>query len=219
MIRAPWMALARWFVPAACGLMLAMPAATLPGDHVGIRRFQTPSVGPDIRLGQTFIMPVDGLHAIEIFPVSVGIPPSGDVLFELYEVGSERLATRVRNVEVPAEDLLRGSSYSFEFAPILDSKDHTYRLDLIASPADGVAFWATKGERYPGGRMHANGRERWADLAFRVHAPTLSVWGQFKALHARSPVRVYVVAAALAAFFLLVSRVLHGLTGTLSESD
>ncbi len=207
---------ARWAVPVASALLLVMPSVTLPGDNLGIRGFRTPPLGPDIRVGQTFVMPVDGLRAIDVFPAIVGNGPAGDVSFELYEVhdvGRERRVTRIRSLQVPAAFRLRGPSYRFAFAPILDSRDRTYRLDLVASGATGVAFWATRGERYPGGRMHANGRERWADLAFRVHAPVATVWERLMALHERSPARVYAVVAALAGLALLAPLVLRTLTG------
>lgn len=211
-------AAAWWLMPIGYGLLFVMPSVMLPGDNLGIRRFRTPPLGPNIRLGQTFVMPTDGLHAIDVSPVGAGTRPAGDVLFELYELhdaGFERVATRVRSLEVPAEDLLGGSSYGFDFTPILDSKDRTYRLDLVPSPAQGVAFWATKGERYPGGRMQVNGRERWADLVFRVHAPIPSVWERLMTLHERSPARVYAVVAAFAGLSLLVPLVLHALAGIL----
>lgn len=213
---------AAWcLMPIAYGLLLVMPSIMLPGDNLGVRGFQTPPLGPNLRLGQTFLMTVDGLRAIEIFPVPVGGRLRGDVLFELYEIdaaGYGRRVSRVRSQEVAVEELLTGLSYRFEFAPILDSRDRTYRLDLVASPAEGVAFWATKGDRYRGGRMHANSRERWADLAFRVHASTPSIWGRLRALHERSAVRAYVVATALVGLAVLLPVGLRALTGLASES-
>ncbi len=209
-----WAAIARWSVPVVCGLGLAMPSTPLPGDNLGIRRFRTPPLGSDVRLGQSFRMPVDGLRAIDVLPVANGTRPSGDILFELYEVShdeGEKPAVRVRSTEVLSEDLMKQAVYRFEFPPILDSKDRAYRLDLVASPASGIAFWATRGERYAEGSMHVNGRPRWADLVFQAHAPTLSVWAQLRLLQGRSPERGYLMAAVGIALMLLLPRVLNGL--------
>lgn len=208
---ARWTRVAWWLVPVIYTLLLAAPSVTLPGDELGIRRFETPPLSQDLRLGQTFTMTGDGLHAIEVFPVAVEEGVSGEVRFELYEARNNQLHP-VRIAVVLAEDVVRSRSYRFEFAPIPDSRDRTYRLDLVASPAEGVAFKATRGDRYRGGSMHANGRERWADLAFRVHAPAPSVWGRLMTLRDTNPARAYVVMGAFVAIWLLLGLVLRLLT-------
>jgi glycosyltransferase involved in cell wall biosynthesis len=185
--RAAW-----WLVPLVYGLLLAAESVTLPGYDLGLRRFQTPPLGSEMRLAQTFLMTGDGLDAIEVFPVAAGKGVSGDIRFELHEiheVGSDHRVTRLRVLEVLAEDLVRAPSYVFAFPAIADSRDRTYRFDLVAAPADSVALWATKGRRYAGGGLHANGRERWADLAFRVHAPAPTVWGRLMTLRETHPAR------------------------------
>lgn len=218
MTPARWLRAAWWLIPVLYALALATPSVTLPGDGVGIRRFQTPPLGPDLRLGQTFTMTGDGLHAIDVFPVVAAERVSGDVRFELYELrDNQRILVHI--AEVLAEEVVTGQSYRFEFAPIPNSKDRTYRLDLVAAPAEGVAFWATKGERYEGGSMHANGRERWADLAFRAHAPAPSIWGRLMALRDTNPTRVYLTVAAFTAIWLLLGFVLRTLPNVLPESD
>lgn len=208
---ARWTGLAWACLPVAFAIVLASPSVTLPGDAVGVRRFRTPPLGPDLRLGQTFTMTGNGLRAIELFPVAVGERISGDVRFELYELRDGRTIP-LHVAEVLARDVLRAPSYRFEFAPIPDSRDHTYRLDLVAAPAEGIAFWATRGDRYEGGAMHANGRARWADLAFRVYAPAPTIWGRLMELRTTHPMRAYVALAALAAVWLLVGLVLRTFT-------
>lgn len=203
--------LAWWLVPAIYALLLAAPSVSLPGDDLGLRRFQTPPLGQDLRIGQTFRMTGDGLEAIELFPAAVGQAVSGDVLFELYEIRNGE-PIPVRAAEARAEDLVRAPSFRFDFAPIPDSRDRTYRMDLVAAAAEGVAFWATRGERYGGGRMHANGRDRWADLAFRAHAPAPSVWGRLMTLRASHPARAYAVMAILVAIWLLLGFAVRLLT-------
>jgi hypothetical protein len=159
----------------------------------------------------------NGLRAIEVRPVAASGRVSGDVRFELYEVRDGQLFL-VRTGEVLAEDVLRGPSYRFEFVPISDSKDRTYRLDLVSAPAQGVAFWATKGDRYDGGSMHANGRDRWADLAFRADAPAPSIFSRFLALRATHPARAYLLIVALTAVWVLLGLVLRRLATIPPES-
>ena len=211
-VRVTWCLVAVFY-----GLMLSAPSVALPGDDLGIRRFRTPPLGPDLRLGQTFLMTGNDLHFIEVFP-AVGERVTGDVRLELYEVRNNLLVP-VRMLEVLAEDVMRGSSYRFELAPVPNSKDRTYRFDLVAAPAEGVAFWATKGERYTGGSMHANGRERWADMAFRVYAPAPSIWSRLMTVRQTNPVRAYAVLAALAAVWLLLGAMLCLLTTAPPEPD
>ena len=213
-----WIRTLWWSAPAACALLLAAPSITLPGDDLGLRRFQTPPLGPDLRLGQTFTMTGNGLHAIEIFPVAARDRIAGDVRLELYEMQGG-LAALVGVTEVLAEEVVAASPYRFEFATIAGSKDRTYRFDLVAAPAEGVAFWATMGERYEGGRMHANGRDRWADLAFRAYAPAPSIWARFMALWATNPVRAALATAALTAVWLLLGLTLRMLANIPPEPD
>ena len=197
-------------MPVLYAVLLAAPSVTLPGDSLGFRVFQTPALSPSLRLGQTFTMPGDGFHAIEIFPSAVGGPVSGKIQLELYELdsGHSEIAL-VRTGEASSSDVVRAPSYRFEFAPIVDSKDRTYRFDLIASEGEGVAFWATKGERYARGVMRANGRDRWADLAFRAYAPNPSVWRRLMTLRETNPVRAYLVIAAGLAIWLLLGFILR----------
>jgi hypothetical protein len=185
-------------------LLLAAPSISLPEDDLGIRRFQTPPLGEDVRLSQTFTMTGDGLHAIELSAAPSGEAVSGGVRFELYDrtLEAEDARVPVRSAEVTAADLVKTSSYQFEFAPILDSKDRVYRLDLVSSseqPARGVAFWATKGERYRHGALMVNNQARWADLAFRTEAPAPSRWRLLMTLRRTNPIRAYAVMAGLVA--------------------
>lgn len=198
-----------WAMPLAYAAMLASPSAKLPGDDPGLRRFQTPPVGSSLTLSQTFQMPVDGLRAIELVPVADAVATNGDVRFELHETYPPASVGRVRSAVVPAA-VVRPPVYRVEFLPILDSKERSYRLDIIGL-GQGPAFWATKGERYGGGAMHANGRERWADLAFRVDAPVPSVWELLVTLRETNPVRACLVTGALLALWVLVGLALRAI--------
>jgi hypothetical protein len=199
-----------WLLSAAYVMLLAAPGATLPADRLGIRVFQTPPLGASTRFGQTFTMTADGLHAIEIFPLPVSGPVSGSVRFELHELDrGYREVKLVRMGEARAIDVVRSSSYRFEFAPIADSNDRAYRFDILGSEAEGVAFWATKGGRYGRGTMHVNGRERWADLGFRVYAPNPSVFSRLLMLRDTNPVRAYLAFASGVGIWLLLGFVLR----------
>jgi hypothetical protein len=152
-------------------------------------------------------MTTDVLYAIDLMPTPSG-RVRGDVRFELYEIrDGER--TLIRGAQAPAEDVLRAPIYRFEFAPVLDATYREYRVDLVASGAEGVAFWATKGGRYQDGSMHANGRARWADLAFQVHPSPKPMWRLWLDLRESNPVRAYVATGALIGIWLLVAPVVR----------
>lgn len=201
-------------MPVALVAMLAAPGVRLPGDDLGVRGFQTPPVSPEMALTQTFTMTAPGLDGIEVFPVAAGRPTQSQVRFELYEtsdIGVEHQEALVRSADVPAEVLARAPSYRFAFAPLLNSKDRTYRLDLVAPSASGVAFMATRGGRYADGSLYANGTDRWADMVFRASAPVPSVWELLMRVRATNPVRAYAIMAVLPAFWLLVGLAIRTL--------
>jgi hypothetical protein len=209
----------------AYALVLRAPSVTLPNDPLGLRRFQTPEIAPNVRLAQTFTMPADSLRAVEVSPASPRRSVSGAVRLELYDVTVEQEPRPLlRAAEVEAAALVTGQSYIFEFEPILDSKDRVYRLDFVSSetrPPQGVALWATKGERYDGGALFINGTRRWADLTFRTHAAAPSIWRLLMTLRETNPIRAQLVLAAFAAVWLLsglAAGVLAGLPGRAAAS-
>lgn len=195
--------------------LLARPSVTLPADAPGIRRFQTAEIAPDVRLAQTFTMTANGLHAIDVQGASMGATVSGLVRLELYDITREAgPRPLVRVVEIPAADLVAARSYRFEFPPILDSQDRVYRLDFVSSetrPARGVGLVATKGDRYAGGALVINGAVRWADIAFRTHAPAPSIGRLLMSLRGTNPIRFGLVLAAFVALVLLVPVVLRAM--------
>lgn len=211
-LRAPsrWTAVVWVGVPAVFAVLLAAPGVVLPGDGVGLRRFQTPSLKSGVILGQTFSMPGDGLYAIEVLPVAVGDRVSGSVRFLLYDV-TEGHQTRVRVAKVAADSLIQAPSYRFEFPPIEDSADHSYQLDIASASAADVAFWATKGERYAAGSLRINNQDRWADLGFQTHAPAPSIWNLLMQLWDDHPARGGVVVGAFGSIWLLLGFALQGM--------
>jgi hypothetical protein len=205
----PWSSVGWWLPPLVYAALLAAPSVTLPGDNLGIRRFITPTLTEHMRLGQTFTMTADGLEAIEVRPVLTDGRP-GDVRLELYQRDRNGDATLVRTATKSAA--VDGNTvWRFEFMPLLNSRDQEYRFDLIASNDSGVAFRATKGERYFAGSLQANGRDRWADLAFRADAPTPSVWTRLMMLRETNPLRANLVMAAFIGIWLLVGLLVRTL--------
>ena len=201
--------------------LLAMPSVRLPSDDVGwLRRFPSPEIVPGIRLSQTFEMTTDGLRAVEVWPIVVG-RVSGEILMELLDVtGNDDRLIRISSVR--AADVAGADPYRFEFTPVPDSEDRVYQLDVTASganPAAGIAVWATKGERYAGGSMLVNGVPRWADMAFKAHAPAPSGLQLLTAGAAGSGLsRGHVVLAAIAASWIALGVFLRSFTRMSDDS-
>jgi hypothetical protein len=75
--------------------------------------------------------------------------------------------------------------------------------------------WATKGERYRGGALQINGRDRWADLAFEALAPgARSDWERLVSMQSPPPgvSPRGVILAGLAAYMLMCGVVLHAVS-------
>jgi hypothetical protein len=179
-------------------IALRMPGVSLPASSAGLRRFQI-DINSATSVSQTFVMTADGLEAIEV--ATAGTPPTatGNVRLELYDVSDG--ASFIHGTDVRAADLVAAPVFRFEFQPIDDSAGQTYRFDLHPSelsPVAGVAVWATKGERYRGGSMLINDRERWADLAFAAVAPAgRSSWDRLRdGSDGASPAALTIVAFA-----------------------
>ena len=198
-------------VAAAAAISLNVRPAVLPADDVGWRKFQVP-VNRETAVSQTFAMTADGLHAVEVQAEAVGEAPSGILTYELSETGSGV----VRRGEVPVARVLASSSpFTVEFEPIEDSKDAVFRFDLASSalePASGIAVWATKGDDYPDGALQINGRDRWADLAFKALAPgAQSDWERLVSMRSPPPgvSSRTAILAALAVYMLMCGFVLR----------
>jgi hypothetical protein len=204
--------IAGWaLIVAAAVLSLTVPPVVLPADDLGLRKFQVP-VNRELAVSQTFAMTADGLHGVEFLPAVVGDAPSGTLTYELIEAGSG--VVRRGNIPV-ARAVAAPSAFMVEFEAIEDSKDAVYRFNLSSSPsepASGIAVWATKGDRYPGGTLQINGRDRWADLAFRAVAPgAKSDWERLVSMQSPPPgvsSRTAIV-AALAVYLLMCGWVLR----------
>lgn len=166
---------AAWIIMVAISLYLLVAPPRHPGDRPGWRSFVTPPVAAGVEMGQTFLMNAAGLEAVDIRGRAVG-PVSGRIRLELLEVegGDRRL---IRTADVDAAEFISRDVYRFQFAPVADSAQKRYRVDVLSSPAapaTGVALLATKGARYSGGALVVNDRERWADLAFQVRTAAQS---------------------------------------------
>ena len=223
--RKTWAAIAWCTLPVAYALVLRAPSVALPNDPLGLRRFQTPEIASNVRLAQTFTMPADGLHAVEVSAASPRGSVTGNVRLELYDVTVEASHPLLRVDEVDAAVLVKTPFYTFEFTPVPDSKDRVYRVDFVSSetrPVEGLALWATKGERYDGGALFINDTRRWADLTFRTHADAPSIWRLLMTFRQTNPVRGHLVLATFGVVWLLsglVLGVIGGLADRLSASS
>lgn len=156
---------------------LALPGSSLPGNGWWLRRFHTPEVTNERTFGQTFVMRRDGLQAIEFHPAQIGSRISGDIRLALVDVTEGAEPRVVRTSTTPVTDLARKQSYRFEFQPITDSTNRTYRFEVSSSEmSSGLALRATKGDPYPNGTLTVNVTPRLADLLFQASAPTASMW-------------------------------------------
>jgi hypothetical protein len=200
-------------VTAAAIISLTVPPLALPADDLGLRRFQVP-VNPEMTVSQTFAMTADGLHGVEFQPEAAGDAPSGSLTYELVESGSGV----VRQGQISVARALSSSPYTVEFEPIDDSKDAMFRFELLSSPSEparGIAVWATKGDRYRGGALQINGRDRWADLGFKALAPgARSDWERLVSMQSPPPgisART-VILVAFAAYMLMCGFVLRAVS-------
>lgn len=143
------------------------PAPT--GDSLGLRRFLTPEVAGATQITEQFVMNRAGLRSIALRAAAVG-RVDGDIRVDLWQVRGHD-ASLVRHGVLRARDLAERGVYRFEFAPLSDSRNATYRLVLASSsdhPSHGVAFWATRGDRLEDATLMYGTIDRWADLAFRT---------------------------------------------------
>jgi hypothetical protein len=151
-------------------ILVVRPPTT--GDRLGLKRFVSPEMNSDWRVGQRFTMNASGLNAIEVAPVAVGVV-TGRYQWRLREVpyGPERMG------EVAASELVRTSSYIFTFAPVVDSRGRQFELTIAPAerePGRGVALRATKGQRLKGGGLLINDALRWGSLAFRTQTSAVT---------------------------------------------
>jgi hypothetical protein len=164
---------------------LFTPYSTI-GDTLGLRRFVTAQITPELEVGQRFRMDADGLNGFEFRPLAVA-PVSGSFGLTLRDVGEGRIE---RAAVITAEELVGGESYVFRFGPIENSANRLFEFTVSSSPENpglGVALRATKGERLDEGGLVFNRSLRWASLAFETHTTAQApVW---TLLGARQPDR------------------------------
>lgn len=173
------MAIATWGGIAIVNGWVLFAPPDHPGNRLGLRRFQTPEIAADVRIGQSFKMNAPDLNAIDVRPAAIG-PVSGSVRLELRDIDISD-GPVMRAAEVAAADLVREGLYRFQFAPVKESEDRFYQLDISASPdapSKGVVMRASRGEGFRDGTLLFNDRARWGDLAFQTHTPTVSTFRQ-----------------------------------------
>src|SRR5439155_7857758 len=125
--RLAWLAWAGLSVVFAYSLTL--PVATLPGNGVWLRRFDTPEIVDGRVFSQTFTMDRDGLTAIEFSIDPVG-PPSSDITATLLDVTVAGKARVVETSTIKVHALGDRRSFRFEFPPIAGSRFRAYEFDV-----------------------------------------------------------------------------------------
>ena len=166
---------AAWWLLGAVmlGVLLAPPTKT--SDRLGLRRFLTPEVSSEWRVGQRFTMNAPEMDGIEICAAAVG-RASGSFRVSVRDLDARDVE---RSADVSAADLLRDSCYLVRFEPIEDSADHQFQIDIAPSPdrpGRGVALRATKGPRPEQAALRINDVPRWGSLAFQSHTPSRSMF-------------------------------------------
>ncbi len=125
-------------------------------------------------------MSESGLNGIDFDAVQVG-PPSGQILLRLLTLSDTGEAATAGERAVPAGEVAGRPAFQWAFIPLENSQFERYRFEVTATDNSGLALLATRGDRYPGGSLTANGRSRWADLLFQTSS-SVPVSSVFEAL-------------------------------------
>ena len=144
----------------------------------------SPNIMGDLKIGQTFIAPSDGLSRIDVKMATHRRTNDREVVFRLWELRPERHLVR-ETVFNPA-DTLDNLYRAFAFDPIPQSGGKTYAFTLI-SPAstlnNSLSVWMNEADIYPGGRAILNGQPLTGDLTFRTYSrkTPAGAWGRILA--------------------------------------
>lgn len=148
---------------------LAIQVPRFPGNDAWLRRFRTPEITPAWRFAQDFTMSENGLNGIAFDTAQVG-PPAGQIVLRLFTIPDTGELSSVAQRAVSAAEVAVRPAFEWAFIPLENSQFERYRLEITATDNSGLALLATRGDRYPGGSLTANGTSRWADLLFRTSA-------------------------------------------------
>lgn len=140
--------------------------------------FQTGELTPGMVVSQTFRIGANGLAEITVYPVASGPATTGRIYMALRRAirrGDLTATVLVREQAVDASHLAGDRSWTFAFAPIVDSYEDVFQLDLVPQMGSGgVRLLAHRGDAYPEGTMLVAGRAVPADLRFETGATRAS---------------------------------------------
>lgn len=131
----------------------------------------SPNIMGDIEIGQTFVVPSNGLSRIDVMLATHRRTNDREVVFRVWELRPERhlVAETAFNPADAADNLYR----AFVFDPIARSGGKTYAFTL-SSPAstlgNSLSVWMNEDDIYPGGRAILNGSPLTGDLTFRTYS-------------------------------------------------
>jgi hypothetical protein len=153
--------------------LFAPPATT--AQALGLRRFLTPPIARGWRVVQRFRMNSRSLTSVEIRPAVVG-PVDGSYRLMIRDSDAPQAQ---RSTDISAATLAGQATYTFEFVPFPNSKDHEFELEVIPTPndpGDGIALWVAKGTPSDDRVLLFNDSPRWGTLAFATRTTVSPVW-------------------------------------------
>ncbi len=173
------------------GHILFFKESGVPANSRRSGRYAVGEIAGETRVSQTLRLGARGFNRVVVHPRAAGDRAAGQIVFELRELirfGPERPVFRLIR---PAEDVLRESSFVWDFPPIDISSGRRYRLEIrspIARPGEGITLLATREEGYPEGALFLDGREQWGDLVFETSASGGTAFGNLELTLANQPV-------------------------------
>lgn len=160
---------------AAAVYLFAFYASGLARTPAQSSQFETGMLSDGSVVSQTFRVRANGLRAVTLYPRPATLV-AGEIRMVLHRGMSAKDDIRVvREQTVPALEFARRPSWTFAFAPVEDSYDGFFRLDLLPGGGSrGVRLLAVAGDTYREGTMLLNERSVPADLKFETSAARAS---------------------------------------------
>ncbi len=150
------------------------PAYSEPRLALGVDQSMFCCFKPAITtISQTFVSPSNKLCAIRALFSCQSRRTDGDLVFVLKETeGQEKVVCKML---YPMREIKGIDRCFFIFPPIMDSRGKKYQISFSArevSAGEGISLGYDVNDRYPGGRMFANGAPAEGDLYFQTYCFT-----------------------------------------------
>jgi hypothetical protein len=188
------------------GYALFLRPHGVPDTSGGGRTFLAGEIAAERSVAQTMRLEANGLHRIGVKPASYAETATGDVHFRLWDV-TEEDALVIRKDVHPAAHVLTGSTYRWEFEPVMDSAGRRFRLEVSApatAAGQGIGLVASYEDLYPDGALFIADREQWGDLVFSTAATRATVFRTLEDLMRDKPAPLH------SRWFLLGVLLLYG---------